>query len=128
VCYPTEWVSDGTIQVDAVEDVSRGVEVPLSETGARDDWDAVDTHNRAVVAAVAARHGEPHTATARALADFASNHYAKPIEELTDDECREFRTEYFPRNAWPSDEQREAAEDSVRVTRQVAREQESSGR
>lgn len=127
VCYPTEWLSDGTIQVGAIEDVSRGVEVPLSGTGTGDDWDAVDAHNRAVVASVADRHGEPHTATARALADFASNHYAKPIEELTDEECREFRTEYFPRNAWPSEAQRAAAERSVRVTRRVAGEMESSG-
>jgi hypothetical protein len=122
VCYPAEWLSDGTVQVDAVEDVSRGVEIPLSGTGSADDWDAIDARNRDVAAMVAERHGEPHAATARALADFASNHYAKPIEALTDAECREFRTDYLPRNAWPSDEQRARAEESVRLARSVARE------
>jgi hypothetical protein len=126
VCYPAEWLSEGTIRIDAVEDVSRGVEIPLSGTASDEDWEAVDAHNRDVVAKVAERHGEPHAATARALADFASNHYAKPIEALTDAECREFRTDYLPRNAWPSDEQRAHAEESVRLARSVAREKESS--
>ncbi len=127
VCYPSEWLSDGTIQVGAIDDVSRGIEISLSGTDSGDDWEHVDAHNREVAATVAQRHGEPHAATARALADFASNHYAKPIEDLTDGECREFRTEYFPRNAWPSDEQRTRIEESVRLSRTVARENRSNG-
>lgn len=122
VCYPTEWLSDGTVQIDAVQDVSRGVEIPLSGTGTGEDWDVIDAHNRAVAAAVDERHGPPHAATARALADFASNHYAKPIEALTEEESLEFRTEYLPRNAWPTDKQRARVEESVRLTRSIARE------
>lgn len=120
VCYPAEWIAEGVIRVEAIEDRSRAVEIPLSGPGEPDDWAAVDAHNRAVAETVADRHGEPHGATARALADFAGNHYAKPIEELTCEERREFREEYLPRNAWPSDAQREQVEESVRLALAVA--------
>jgi hypothetical protein len=122
VCYPAEWLEDGVIQVEDVEDLSRGIEIPLSGPGDADRWDETDAHNRAVAEAVAQRHGDPHGATAAALADFASNHYAKPIEDLTPEECREFREEYLPRNAWPSDAQRAAAEESVDLALEVAEE------
>ena len=56
-----------------------------------------------------------HGANAHALADYASNHYAKPIGDLTGQELAEFLDEYFPRNAWPSDDQKAAVEESVRL-------------
>jgi hypothetical protein len=120
VCYPTEWLEDGTIRVDAVEDVSRGVEVALSGTGSDRDWETVHERNDEVATAVAERHGDVHGATARALADFASNHYAKPIEALTRVERQEFREEYFERNAWPSDAQRERLVKSVQLALELA--------
>jgi hypothetical protein len=64
---------------------------------------------------VAGEHGAVHGANARALADFASNHYAKPIEDLTGGERAEFLEEYFPRNAFPTDDQKAVVEESVRL-------------
>lgn len=113
VCYPAEWLADGVVQFDRIDDLDRGVEVPLSGPGDGDDWAAVEADNAAVVDAVAAEHGQPHAATARALADFMGNHYAKRIERATPAELREFREEYFVRNAWPTDEQRRALDASL---------------
>lgn len=113
VCHPANWLDDdGTVQMDRV-DVEAGVEVPLDGVGDADEWREIAAHNRAVAAAVADKHGDPHGATARALADFASNHYAKRVETLTATERQEFVTEYFPRNAWPTDDQRAIVEESV---------------
>ncbi|QIO22320.1 rnhA operon protein [Haloarcula sp. JP-L23] len=116
VCHPAEWVEDGVIRPDRVEDTDRGVEVRLSGPEAPDEWDAVEEQNRRVVDAVRADHGDVHGATADALADFMGNHYAKPIADATTDELREFREEYFQRNVWPTDEQRALLEESIRVT------------
>ncbi len=115
VCHPSEWKEDGTIRTDRIDDVDRGVERRLSGAGDPDDWETVAERNDALVEAVAAGHGEAHVANARALADFAGNHYAKPVDELTRAELREFVEEYFPRNAWPSDRQRALVEDSIRL-------------
>jgi len=116
VCYPSEWVKDGVIQPDMVEDTDRGVEIRLSGPGDPDEWDEIEDRNRAVVDAVRDDHGDAHAATARALADFMGNHYAKPIAEATPDELAEFREEYFPRNAWPTERQRELLDDSIELT------------
>jgi hypothetical protein len=115
VCHPADWLDDeGTVRMDRV-DVEAGVEVALDGVGDADAWREVAAHNRAVAAAVAADHGDPHGSTARALADFASNHYAKRVEALTPAERREFVTEYFPRNAWPTADQRAVVEESVEL-------------
>ncbi|GGN85808.1 MULTISPECIES: DUF7108 family protein [Haloarcula] len=116
VCHPAEWVEDGVIRPDRVEDTDRGVEVRLSGPEAPDEWETVEEQNRRVVDAVRADYGDVHGATADALADFMGNHYAKPIADATTDELREFREEYFQRNVWPTDEQRALLEESVRVT------------
>jgi len=114
VCHPAEWVDDeGTVHPQQIDDVDRGVERSLSGPGDGDDWDAIETHNREIAAAVADEHGDPHEETAHALADFAGNHYAKPIDDLTEDELAEFREEYLPRNGWPSDEQLQALSLSI---------------
>jgi hypothetical protein len=114
VLYPAEWVTDGTIQPDRVDDLDRGIERPLSGVGT-DDWETVDTHNRGLVAAVEQTHGATHGANAAALADFAGNHYSKRIEALTGQEISLFVEEYYPRNAWPTDDQRAVVEESVRL-------------
>lgn len=111
--YPAEWVVDGTVEMDRVNDVSRGIERSLSGPGEADEWAAVEAHNRDLAEEVA-EDDEAHGANAHALADFASNHYAKRIERLTGPELKEFRNEYYPRNAWPSDAQRDCLEDSIR--------------
>jgi hypothetical protein len=116
VCYPEEWTDEaGTVHPGRIDDVDRGVERSLSGPGEGDDWDAIEAHNRSIAESVAAEYGDPHGATAHALADFAGNHYAKPIEDLTAAELAEFREEYLPRNAWPSDEQRAALDESIRL-------------
>lgn len=116
VCYPSEWVDDGVIRPEHVEDTDRGVEVRLSGPGDPDEWETVEARNREVVSAVRDAHDEVHAETARALADFMGNHYAKPIAEATPAELAEFREEYFPRNAWPTEKQRSLLSESVRVT------------
>ena len=119
VLYPDEWVDDGVVRVNRVEDPGRAVERPLSGVGS-DDWDAVEAHNRRVAERVRAVHGDPHGATAHAYADFMSNHYAKRVERATPAERREFREEYFPRNAWPTEAQREVVEESLRRVEEIA--------
>jgi len=120
VCYPREWIEDGTVRVENVEDPDRGVERPLEGPGDPEEWEVVADHNRGIAAAVAADHGEVHGANARALADFMSNHYARPIESATDEEVAEFLTEYFPRNAWPDDDQRAVVEESLDLVAETA--------
>jgi hypothetical protein len=120
VLYPAEWVEDGTVNPDHVEDVDRGIERPLEGPGEAEAWETVADHNRQLAAQVEADHGDVHGANARALAAFASNHYAKPIGDLTDDELAEFLAEYFPRNAFPSDDQKAVVAESVRYALDAA--------
>jgi len=115
VLHPESWVEDGTVRTDRIADIDRGVEIPLSGPGEAADWEAIEEHNRDLVAAVRDEHGEVHGANASALADFMSNHYAKPVEDATGAELEEFLTDYYPRNAWPTDEQRSVVKKSVRL-------------
>jgi hypothetical protein len=116
VCHPTEWVEDGQIRTGRIEDTDRGIERPLSGPGEGADWDVVAEHNDELVDAVTEQEGGVHGRNARALADFASNHYAKPIDELTRGELEEFRDDYFQRNVWPNDRQQELLSESLRLT------------
>jgi hypothetical protein len=121
VLYPTEWTDeDGLVDVTVVEDVDRGFEVPLSGPGDDADWAAVEAHNRAAAELVAAEHGAVHGENAHAFADFMGNHYAKPVERATYGEVEEFLYDYFPRNAWPTDEQRAVVAESVELVRAAA--------
>ena len=106
VLYPAEWIADGVVEVDAIEDTGRAVERQLSGTGSEAEWDRIEAHNRAVAERIAENHGPVHGANAHAFADFMGNHYARRVETATPEEVNEFCEEYFPRNAWPSDEQR----------------------
>jgi hypothetical protein len=119
VLYPDEWVDDGVVGVDRIEDTGRAVERSLSGVGS-DDWGDVAAHNRRIADRVADVHGDPHGATAHAYADFMSNHYAKRIEAASPAERREFREEYLPRNGWPTEAQREAVEESLRRIEETA--------
>jgi hypothetical protein len=119
VLYPEEWVAEGVVQVDRIEDTDRAVERSLSGVGSA-DWETVEAHNRAVAERVRAEHGEVHGGNAHAFADFMSNHYAKRVETATPEEREEFREEYLPRNAWPTEAQREAVERSLRLVEKVA--------
>ena len=113
VCYPNEWVEDGTAQLDRIEDPDRASEITLSGPGDPDRYDEVEAHNAEIVEAVTEQYSPVHGANARAFADFMGNHYVKQVERATADEIAEFREEYFPRNAWPSDEQRDRIAQSL---------------
>lgn len=113
VLYPEEWLADGTVQVDRIEDTDRAVEVSLSGPGDPERWEDVEARNAALVDRVAEAHGPVHAANARAFADFMGNHYAKEVERASAAEVEEFLTEYYPRNAWPTEEQKQVVESSL---------------
>ena len=118
VLHPAEWVEDGTVRVDRIDDTDRGIERSLE--GSTEDWAVVEEHNRELADAVEAEHGPVHGANALALSEFASNHYGSKIEALSKAALAEFLTEYFPRNAWPSTEQKAVVEESIELTFEVA--------
>jgi len=122
VLHPDEWTEAGTIRPDRIDDTARAVEISLTGPGDPDDWNAVAERNREVAARVRAAHGEAHGDNAVAFADFMSNHYARPIESATPEEVAEFLTEYFPRNAWPSEKQRTIVGESVELALDAAEE------
>jgi hypothetical protein len=113
VLHPEEWVEDGTVRTDRIADTDRAVEVPLGGAGDDDAWDAVEEHNAALVAEVAAEHDTVHAANARAFADFMGNHYARRVEAASRRHLTEFLEEYYPRNAFPSEAERVAVERSL---------------
>jgi hypothetical protein len=120
VLYPQEWLADGVVQFDRIEETDRAVEVSLSGAGDPEQWRDVADHNEALADAVAEEHGETHGANARAFAAFMSNHYAKEIERATADEVTEFLEEYYPRNSWPSETEAALVEESVKKLFSVA--------
>jgi len=120
VLYPAEWLEDGVVQFDRVEETDRGVEVPLSGAGDPERWQDVAEHNEELAADVEAAYGAAHGANARAFATFISNHYAKEIERATPAEVTEFIEEYYPRNTWPSAARASLVEESVEKTFEVA--------
>lgn len=113
VLYPDEWLADGTVVIDRIEDTDRAVEVPLSTASDEGSWEAIEAHNSALVDAVEAEYGEVHAANVRAFADFMGNHYLGRVDNATDDQIEEFTREYFRRNAWPNKKQREVVETSL---------------
>jgi hypothetical protein len=120
VLYPEEWVEDGVVQVDRIEDTDRAVEVSLSGPDHGAEWEAVEADNEAIVAAVSEEYDPIHAANVRAFADFMSNHYLKRVDDATKAEREEFLTEYYPRNAWPSAEQAAVVEESIELAAEIA--------
>ncbi|WP_267642536.1 DUF7108 family protein [Haloarchaeobius amylolyticus] len=120
VLHPEEWVEDGVIRTDRIEDTDRAVEVSLSGPGDAEEWENVAEHNDELVAAVAAEHGDVHASNARKFADFMGNHYARPADSATSAELQEFLTEYYPRNAWPTEEEEAVVETSLRLVFETA--------
>jgi len=120
VLYPSEWVEGGTVRTERIDDVDRGIEIPLEGPGEPDRWEELAERNHDVAREVERRHGETHGANATALAEFANNHYAKPVGSLTPAEREEFLTDYYRRNVWPTEDQRAVVGESVRLTMAVA--------
>ncbi|RRJ28867.1 DUF7108 family protein [Halocatena pleomorpha] len=121
VCFPDDWVADGTVQTERIDDTDRAIERPL-EAPATDEWEEVHQHNRDVAARVTERYGDSHGANAAAFSEFMSNHYAMAIEHATEAMREEFLTEYYPRNVWPTKKQRAVIEKSVDLALDLARE------
>ena len=48
VLYPEEWVAEGVVQVDRIEDTDRAVERSLSGVGSA-DWETVEADRKSVV-------------------------------------------------------------------------------
>ncbi len=113
VCHPSEWVDEGEIRIERIEDTDRAVERRLSGSTDADGWETVAAHNERVAEHIADSHGASHGANAQAFADFMSNHYARRVESAEEGEIEEFLGEYFVRNAWPSDEQKAVVEKSL---------------
>ncbi|MGB9963927.1 DUF7108 domain-containing protein [Halobacterium hubeiense] len=120
VCYPAEWVEDGRVQLEDVEDTDRAAEVSLSGPSEQGDYEDAAARNAELVERVRERHGDVHGDNAAAFAEFMNNHYARSMDAAGDRERAEFREEYFPRNAWPSDEQRACVEESLELVAEVA--------
>ncbi len=87
VLYPDEWLEDGIVQREEIDDLDRGIERPLEGSG-DDNWETVEQHNRALADEVETSHGAVHGANAHALADFMGNHYAKQVEQATGEDYR----------------------------------------
>jgi hypothetical protein len=121
VLYPNDWVADGNVEVEQIEDTDRAIERPLEAPAHEANWEAIETHNREIVERITEQYGDVHGKNAAAFADFMGNHYAKPMEEATRTMREEFLTEYFPRNAWPSKKQRVVVEQSIEITLETAR-------
>lgn len=121
VLHPVEWVEDGTIRPARIDDTDRATEVQVAGPESPEDWEAIEEHNRTVAARVREAHGDVHGDNADAFADFMGNHYAKPVEDATPEERREFLAEYFVRNAWPSEDQKEAIERSLEHVEKTAK-------
>lgn len=115
VCYPAEWISDGVVQLSQVEDTDRAVERPLFPTETDDEWSEIHGHNQTVVSRIREDYSDVHGDNVQAFADFMSNHYKRRVESASTREVEEFVSEYFPRNAWPSDTQKERIEKSLRL-------------
>ena len=122
VCHPAEWVVDGTVRPERIEEIDRAVEIHLDGPGDPDAWEEVAEHNETTARQVRKRHGEVHGENAAAFAEYMNNHYAKPIESATAREVELFLEDYFVRNVWASDDQEAVVEESVELTLEIARE------
>jgi len=115
VLYPAEWLEEGTVRVERIDDTDRAVERDLTAGGEQEEWETVEAHNRDVVARIRDEHGRVHAANARAFADFMGNHRSRRLETATADDLNEFLDDYYPRNVWPTPEQADAVETSLEL-------------
>jgi len=121
VCYPSEWIDDeGTVRLGDVEDTDRAAEVSLAGPGEQGDYEDAAARNAELVERVREEHGDVHGDNAEAFAEFMNNHYARPMDTASAHERERFLADFFPRNAWPSDEQRETVEESLELVFAVA--------
>lgn len=120
VCFPTSWLKDGKLDRESVSDLDRAVELPITGSDDPATWREIARENERIAEAVNNRHGETHGKNAASFADFMNNHRARPIHRATEDDIAEFLTDYFPRNVWPSPEQKHAIDESIRLAMIIA--------
>lgn len=120
ICYPAEWIADGTIDREAIDDLERAEELPLDEPSDGESWSAIAANNRKLADRIREAHGPVHGANADALVSFANNHRAAPIRAMDGADIEEFLTEYYPRNAWPSEAERAAIDESIELVLEMA--------
>lgn len=120
VLYPDAWIEDGTVRFEAIDNTSRAVERVLEGTGEETTFEDVMAHNQRLVDAVEELAGPIHAANAAAFATFMANHYVRRMETASPAELREFRSEYYPRNVWPTAEQRAVLAESLVFVFEVA--------
>ncbi len=121
VLYPSAWLTDGTVNLDAIDDLAAAIERPLGPRSNEAAYEAVSAANLRVAAAVRRRHGPVHGETAEALATYLSNHHLTRIENATARQLSEFLEEYLRRNAWPTDEQRRLARRTIDFASDLAK-------
>ncbi len=113
VCYPSEWIVEGTIDREAIDDIDRAVELPIDGPVDPESWSALATDNQKLAKQVHTHHGPIHGNNADAFVVFMNNHRARPVRSATSDDIEEFLTEYYPRNAWANEDERAVVEDSL---------------
>lgn len=121
VCYPSEWIDDGTVVRSAIDDIDRAVEIPLFGGPDQASWTELAEANTRLATRVREEHGDIHGENAEAFVEFMNNHRSRPVSTAEEDDIREFLAEYYPRNAWPSDEEKAVVEESIELLLAVAR-------
>ncbi|MDY7081762.1 MAG: hypothetical protein SXQ77_04995, partial [Halobacteria archaeon] len=112
VLYPDDWVEEGEVRVEDIEDTSRAVEVPLE--GHR-DWEEARDMNDEILDELKRDTEDFHYENARAFAEFTENHYSMSVKDVRPKHVREFLEDYYVRNTWTSEEAQEKVEASLYV-------------
>jgi len=119
VLYPQAWRRpDGTVDLDGF-DADDAYEIPL-EGG---DYDEAYDANDPVLERFESEESDVHASNVRYFVEFCENHHAVAVENATVDHVEEFLGDYYVRNVWASEEEREAVDESLRILfRRVGRE------
>ena len=115
VCVPITWFEDEVIVPERV-DTADAIEIECAPSAA--GYDAVAAANAEVAAAVGAAYGAAHGENAAIIARFMTAHLRRPIASMTEADRVAF-SEFYLRNAWPSDDAKEVIDQSVKITREL---------
>ncbi|MFB6187930.1 MAG: rnhA operon protein, partial [Halobacteriaceae archaeon] len=126
VCYPSAWMDNGIVDIEAIDDRDKAIERNLNSTHSEKDWETIYTINNEIATDVKESYGKIHGQTATAFSEFMSNHRMAPIWNATANDIIEFLQEYFVRNAWPTDAQSAVVNRSLRYTIEMAQERANS--
>ena len=100
VLYPDDWVVDGKVDLERIDDTDRAYEIPLSEKG--ESWEDVHSYNSDVIEKLSEMEEitETEVSNAEYFVEFVENHYILPVDEVSQKHVREFLEDYYPRNVW----------------------------